>query len=167
MLFLSFSYRKSTFFPRSPSRTTLLLQKDLLPGTDARPADIHMRRWTKDKDTAFDVTVINPLQIALVDRCAVEPGHALDVAKRRKMDQSWEACRQEGLFFAPLPVETFGSWHNDAAKELRRIAIAAARNRGKDEAIMADNIGSFVSPSYFFEINKAFSFRSLPFSSSR
>ena len=61
----------------------------LLPGTDARPADIHMRRWTKGKDTAFDVTVINPLQIALVDRCAAEPGHALDVNRRRKMDQSW------------------------------------------------------------------------------
>ena len=104
----------------------------LLPGTDARPADIHMRRWTNGKDTAFDVTVINPLQIALVDRCANEPGHALDVAKRRKMEQSWEACRQEGLVFVPLPVETFGSWHTDAAKELRRIAIAAARNRGRD-----------------------------------
>ena len=35
----------------------------------------------------------------------------------------------------PLPVETFGSWHADAAKELRRIAIAAARNRGKDESV--------------------------------
>ena len=107
----------------------------LLPGTDARPADIHMRRWTKGKDTAFDVTVINPLQIALVDRCAAEPGHALDVARRRKMDQSWEACRLEGLVFTPLPVETFGSWHKDAAKELRLIAIAAARNRGKEESI--------------------------------
>ena len=102
----------------------------LLPGTDARPADIHMRRWTKGKDT-----VINPLQIALVDRCAAEPGHALNVAWRRKMDQSWEACRQEGLVFTPLPVETFGSWHKDAEKELRRIAIAAARNRGKEESI--------------------------------
>ena len=51
------------------------------------------------------------------------------------MEQSWEACRQEGLVFVPLPVETFGSWHIDAAKELRRIAIAAARNRGKDESL--------------------------------
>ena len=51
------------------------------------------------------------------------------------MEQSWEACRDEGLAFIPLPVETFGSWHKDAAKELRRIAIAAAKNRGKEENV--------------------------------
>ena len=108
----------------------------LLPGTDARPADIHMRRWTNGRNTALDVTVINPLQVALVDRCAAEAGHALDVARRRKLDQSWEACREEGLAFIPLPVETFGSWHKEASKELRRIAIAAARNRGKEESVV-------------------------------
>ena len=82
------------------------------------------------------LSVIKPLQVALVDRCAAEAGHALDVARRRKLDQSWEACREEGLAFIPLPVETFGSWHKEASKELRRIAIAAARNRGKEESVV-------------------------------
>ena len=107
--------------------------RHLLPGNDARPADVFIRRWVRRQDTAFDVTVINPLQQALVNRAAAEPGHALEVARRRKNDQSYEACRQEQIVFIPLPVETFGAWHAEAVVELRRIARALARETGKDE----------------------------------
>ena len=51
----------------------------LLPGNDARPADVFIHRWIRRRDTAFDVTVINPLQRATVDRAAAVPGHALEV----------------------------------------------------------------------------------------
>jgi hypothetical protein len=32
----------------------------LIPGTDARPADVLIPNWTSGKDTALDVTVVNP-----------------------------------------------------------------------------------------------------------
>ena len=47
----------------------------LLPGTDARPADVFIPHWTHGKDTALDVTVVNPLQEALVNQAATNPGH--------------------------------------------------------------------------------------------
>ena len=40
----------------------------LLPGSDDRPADVLMPIWTEGQDTALDVTVVNPLQQALVVR---------------------------------------------------------------------------------------------------
>ncbi len=41
-------------------------EKALLSGTDARPADV----WSGGKDVAYDVTLVNPLQKAYVDRPA-------------------------------------------------------------------------------------------------
>ena len=42
----------------------------LLPGTDARPADILLPGWFGGKDTALDITVVNPLQTAYIDQSA-------------------------------------------------------------------------------------------------
>ena len=72
-----------------------------IPGTEARPADVLIPNWTGGRDTALDVTVINPLQTALAARSATTPGHALNVAYTRKT-QSAEACRQGGIVFTPL-----------------------------------------------------------------
>ena len=57
----------------------------LLPGTESRPADILLPGWTGGKDTALDITVVNPLQTAFIDQTAAVPGHALRKAYERKM----------------------------------------------------------------------------------
>ena len=59
----------------------------LLPGEVGRPADVLIPGWSSGKDVAYDVTVINPLQDSEVNQTA----HALSVAQRRKLDESWEA----------------------------------------------------------------------------
>ena len=63
----------------------------LLPGQGAKPADVLIPHWTGGKDTALDVTVINPLQAAEVQGAATTPGNALTVAHERKMTKSWAA----------------------------------------------------------------------------
>ena len=40
----------------------------LLPGTDLRPADILIPRWTAGRDTALNVTVIHLFQLELWNR---------------------------------------------------------------------------------------------------
>ena len=62
-----------------------------MPGTDAKPADLYIPAWTGGKDTALDITVINPLQVAMVQQAAVTPGHALVKAHKRKMAKHGEA----------------------------------------------------------------------------
>ena len=106
----------------------------LIPGTDARPADVLIPNWTSGKDTALDVTVVNPLQRALVDQAAVHPRHALDHRFSEKMSKHGEPCRVAGMVFIPLVVETLGGWHEQAEQQIKRIGAALARQTGQDEA---------------------------------
>ena len=73
----------------------------LLPGQDRRPADVFIPSWAGGMDAALDITVVNPLQSALVDGAAVTPGHALDYRFRTKMAGAAEDCRQEGIKIPP------------------------------------------------------------------
>ena len=65
----------------SPTRE----DRAIIPGSDARPADVLIPNWTGGKDTALDVTVVNPLQTQLVSRAATHAGHALEVRYSAKM----------------------------------------------------------------------------------
>ena len=58
--------------------------RHLLPGSGRKPADIFLPYWTGGKDTAWDVTVVYPLQSSMVARAATTPGHGAHEAYRRK-----------------------------------------------------------------------------------
>ena len=100
----------------------------------AKPADVFIPNWTGGKDTALDVTVVNPLQAALVSQAAITPGHALDHRYSTKMRGTGEACRREGIVFIPLPVETLGGWHEQATIQVKKLASALARHTGQEES---------------------------------
>ena len=105
----------------------------LLPGDDRRPADVLIPHWTGGQDTAWDVTVIHPLQAATVAGAAASPGHALEVAVNRKNRGALEDCRRQGIKFIPLAVESLGGWHELAVGEIRKLAAALARQSGQEE----------------------------------
>ena len=107
----------------------------LLPGTDARPADVLIPRWTHGKDTALDVTIVNPLQAALVGQAATTAGHALAYAYKRKMSGTGAACQREGMVFIPMPAETLGGWHEQAVLQVRKLGSALARQTGQEESV--------------------------------
>ncbi len=81
------------------------------------------------------MTVVSPLQIALVDRCAANPATALDVAHQRKMTKFFQPCADANVAFFPLAVETFGGWHAEAVTQLTRIARALARQSASQESL--------------------------------
>ena len=58
----------------------------LIPGTEARPADVLLPNWTGGKDTALDVTVINPLQTNLVAQAATTPRSRLERGLQQEDD---------------------------------------------------------------------------------
>ena len=105
----------------------------LLPGEGGKPADIFIPRHSGGKDAALDVTVINPLQAATVVQAAETPGHALQVAHRRKMDKSWQPCHDQGIVFLPLAVESLGAWHRSAIAEVKKLGSSLARHTGEEE----------------------------------
>ena len=107
-------------------------ERDLLPDTQARPGDVLIPHWTGGRDTALDMTVINPLQTQLVGQAATRAGAALEAAYTRKMNQAGEACRREGLVFVPMPWETLGGWHEETVEQTKKLASAQARQTGED-----------------------------------
>jgi len=109
-------------------------ERAIIPGSDARPADVLIPNWISGKAVALDVTVVNPLQAALVSQAAAQPGHALVSRFREKMVKHSDPCRQVGMLFVPLPVETLGGWHEVATVQIKRMGAALARNTGQDEA---------------------------------
>ena len=112
-------------------------ERALIPGTESKPADVLIPHWTHGRDTALDVTVVNPLQTTLVERAArnTEPGHALTYAFDWKMRKHGEACRREGMVFLPMAVESLGGWHDLAVEQIKKIATAQARQTGDEEAV--------------------------------
>ena len=65
---------------------------------------------------------------------AVEPGASLNKAVQRKLRDTEEACRQEGLEFLPFAVETLGGFHAGAVVQVKQIAAALARSKGSEES---------------------------------
>ena len=109
-------------------------ERAVIPGSNARPADLLIPNWSGGKDAVMDVTVNNPLQLSLLERSADSPGHSLNVAFNRKWTKYGEACLQEGVKFIPLPCETFGAWHEAALCEIKKLGCALARHLGQDES---------------------------------
>ena len=57
----------------------------LLPGVEARPADVYVPLWAAGgRDLALDITIVNPLQQATLQRAAREPGYALQMRRQQK-----------------------------------------------------------------------------------
>ena len=55
--------------------------------------------------------------------------------KASKFRTHFNNCREQGISFQPLVVETFGGWDKDATKFLKEMARQAARRWGMNDAI--------------------------------
>ena len=107
--------------------------RGILPDSERRPADIFIRNWAGGKDAALDITVTHPLQLATRRGAAANPGHALTIAFKRKMREAGELCRQQGIAFIPVALESLGGWHEVALAQVRKIGSALGRHSGQDE----------------------------------
>ena len=81
------------------------------------------------------MTVVHPLQSALVARAATGPGSALQYAHNEKIRKFGEACRRQGIVFVPLALESLGGWSTEAEDQVRKLASALARQTGEEEAV--------------------------------
>ena len=52
---------------------------------------------------------------------------------QRKLRETADACRQEGLVFLPFAMETLGGLHAGAVTQVKKIAAALARSKGLQE----------------------------------
>ena len=110
-------------------------ERALLPTSDSRPADILVPHWGPGgKDLAIDVTVVNSVRLDLVARCAEDPGLGLSTAFGNKWRRYGKACEAEGISFCPFVIDSFGAWHERAAREVKRLGLALARATGQSDS---------------------------------
>jgi hypothetical protein len=86
--------------------------------------------------TTFDITVVSPVQAALIDRASAVPGAAIEARKASKFRAHEDNCRAQHINFVPLVVESFGGWDAGAVKHLKEMASCTARRLGNDPAII-------------------------------
>jgi hypothetical protein len=94
----------------------------LIPGSNARPADVFLSSWENGRAAAVDVTVISPLQSTLVRDSAAIPGYALQVAENRKR-QAYEESLGRGTDLIPVAVDTFGRWSQSSLGFINRLGM--------------------------------------------
>ena len=82
----------------------------------------------------------SPLSPSNVKCAAAEPGGALDKAYQRKVKDTAEACRLEGIVFLPFAVESLGGFHSGAVAQVRQLAAALARCKGVEEGEVTSQI---------------------------
>ena len=79
------------------------------------------------------MTVVNPLQGALIDRVADDGDSGVRHAFNVKMAKYDDRCATEGICFIPLAVDTFGGWHGAALDVLTKLGRQLARQLGREE----------------------------------
>ena len=102
----------------------------LIPGSQARPADIFLPSWDRGRPTALDVTVISTLQQLTLQGAAITPGHALAVGENRKMTMHASHCQAVGVSFVPLVIESLWGWSDLAVKTISSIGRLLGQRLG-------------------------------------
>ena len=108
---------------------------DVLENSSRKPADIYVPRWFSGKDSAYDVTVVNPLQIKYIDKAGTHAGLAAAGASARKVNALRSASEFSVINFVPLAVECFGRWdplalqHFSALARRLSLRITSSRDR--------------------------------------
>ena len=121
-------------------------ERALLPGGNGeRPADVLLPNAAGGRHQAIDVCVVSSLQAQLVDRAAVEPGHALAHRYHQKMTKYSDACLAEGIVFTPAPFEVLGGVHEATASLIQRLGQALARASGQEEGTVTRHLFGHMS----------------------
>ena len=94
----------------------------ILPKDQSRPADILVPNWSLSRPAAFDINVINPLNLQFLQEAAQTCGHAAEMGEESKHSANDEACALRGWSCIPLVVEVFGGWGNEAIDVLTKLS---------------------------------------------
>ena len=65
---------------------------------------------------------------------------AVDKAVKRKVDGAAEACRDQGIVFPPIAVETLGGMHRGTVQQVKQLAAALARHTGQEESTTTSHL---------------------------
>ncbi len=132
--------------PEGDSKATHLFAPAPAPAAPVaglRPADVLIHGWAGEQAVCLDVSVVNPLTPSAL---RLWPGSAVREAEARKIRQSDALCKQNGLLFIPVVMETYGGFGPEAMVMIRRLgkALATAAADGREDQAI-NNLGTKLS----------------------
>ena len=71
---------------------------------------------------------------------ATSDGYALTKAFDRKVAKAGEACRQQGITFIPLAMDTFGGVHKVMIEQVQKLGSTLVQHRGEEEQLETRNL---------------------------
>ena len=74
--------------------------------------------------------------------CASDLTPRLNHAYGRKLNGAEEECRRQGIAFLPIVAETFGGWHPEAGRQVKKLGAALARHTGQEEGEAVSHLWS-------------------------
>ena len=101
-----------------------------------RPGDVFIPHW-RNRPHAFDVAVTSPLCASNLQQASTNTGAAVEKMKQLKINKHFQSCRQQGISFVPLVVETLGGWDSEASFHLSKIAEMTAQRSDKKAALVS------------------------------
>jgi hypothetical protein len=106
-----------------------------------RPADVYLPHWELGKPLALDLAVTHPLQPNALSSAGIsEPGSWASVYAKTHKAKQGPPLEALGVDFAPLVVETLGSWDPPAFELLNRFADQYAMHQGIPPALAAKTL---------------------------
>ena len=110
----------------------------LLPGSLARPGDVYLPRYPGGGPAriALDLAVVSPTQRRYLAAAGIISRAAAAAYSDTKAEHSdcAAACRERGIRFVPLVVDTFGGW----APEAETFIVDVARAQVSLESLLAE-----------------------------
>ena len=104
--------------------------------TRRRPADVYLPRWIRGSPAALDFAVTAPQRQEILGTSSKQAMAAADeyvCFKREHLDTD-RLCREAGVEFLPMVIESTGAWAGDSEAVLVQLAAAAAANSGRKTA---------------------------------
>ena len=110
--------------------------RSLVPDCQRRPGDVYIPHW-RNRPHAFDIAVTSPLCASNLQQASANTGAAVKKRKQLKINKHFQSCRQQGISFVPLVVETLGGWDGEASFHLSKIAEMTAQRSNKKAAMVS------------------------------
>ena len=118
----------------------------LLSNPNFKPGDFTIPSSTPSSNLdAFDVTIIDPLQTAMLQESARSSGVAASSREATKIAKYHAMCERAHINFTPLVWETFGGSTDTTRGVVKRWTKLEANRTGEEREIVAASLFQLVS----------------------
>lgn len=114
--------QKAVYYPRK--------EVPINTNTKKTPGDLYFEVGPSTTKTAYDITVVHPLSVRVLDGAALQDGYSVVEAERRKKIKYLDECQKHNVKFIPLGIEAFGRFSDNTNDFIQWVATGISNRNG-------------------------------------